>query len=233
MRPLRTGPTHFFAVSPIWWQVLHTPNTFSPAAASWALTSPAPAIVKSATKTNPRILFSCFDSPLRDRKSLVLCREAADLTAKITGWSLSSAVHDQSSTDIGDPSLHVRSHGHDVLDSRQRHQAERGRKRIRFGSGRRNDTHRAVARRTAARRRIEQMRKAPRGVETKSRTRRCRDSTIDKVNGFGDYARPLGIGEADAPRRCPRALHRSPVSRPYSPESSTGPLCAAARRRGL
>ena len=56
-------------------QALHTPNTFSPAAASWALTSPAPAIFKNAIKTNPRILYSCLVGPFQDWK-LLWCRES-------------------------------------------------------------------------------------------------------------------------------------------------------------
>ena len=48
---------------------------------------------------------------------------------------------------------------------------------------------------------IEQMRKTASGVETKSSARRCRDRAIDKVDGFGERARPIGIGEAHAPRR--------------------------------
>src|SRR6266481_458084 len=42
MTPLRAGPMALFAFSPIWWQALHTTKTFSPAAASCALASPAP-----------------------------------------------------------------------------------------------------------------------------------------------------------------------------------------------
>src|SRR5882724_2113576 len=81
MMPLRTGPTLFFAVSPIWWQALHTPNTFSPAAASWALTSPAPATANSATKTTARIPVLLFGwAPFRERKSLSYRGKSVDPT---------------------------------------------------------------------------------------------------------------------------------------------------------
>src|SRR5216684_1618733 len=80
MRPLRTGPTPFFAVSPIWWQALHTPKTFSPAAASWALTSPAPATANSATKTTARILFSCLVGALSGTEIIVLSGGTVDPT---------------------------------------------------------------------------------------------------------------------------------------------------------
>ena len=73
------------------------------------------------------------------------------------------------------------------------------------------DAHRAVQRRAASRLWIEQMRKTASGVETKSSARGCRDRAIDKVDGFGERAGPIGIGEADAPRR---ALG-SRADRPY------------------
>src|SRR6267142_2977149 len=80
MIPLRTGPTLFFAVSPIWWQALHTPKTFSPAAASWALTSPAPATANSATKTTARILFSCLVGALSGTEIIILSGGTVDPT---------------------------------------------------------------------------------------------------------------------------------------------------------
>jgi hypothetical protein len=61
MTPLRTGPTAFFAFSPIRWHALHTPNTFSPAAASCALASPAPIVPGHRQKS-----LLAFHSPLLD-----------------------------------------------------------------------------------------------------------------------------------------------------------------------
>src|SRR5229473_1351746 len=151
MRPLRTGPTPFFAVSPIWWQALHTPKTFSPAAASWALTSPAPATANSATKTTARILFSCLVGALSGTEIIVLSGEIGRSDLRTAGRRhLSSTTHDQSSVGFDDARLQVRPDRHDALDPRQRHQAESGRKRIRFGGGWRDNAHRAVQRRAAS-----------------------------------------------------------------------------------
>src|SRR4249919_3473885 len=105
MIPLRTGPTLFFAVSPIWWQVLHTPKTFSPAAASWALASPAPATANSATKTNPRILFSCFDSFGRRNLHLVGGDRPVRSFSLPSDRHISSTQYDQSSACFDDASL--------------------------------------------------------------------------------------------------------------------------------
>src|SRR6266852_2398703 len=127
MRPLRTGPTPFFAVSPIWWQALHTPKTFSPAAASWALTSPAPATANSATKTTARMLFSCLAGPLSGAEIIVLSGEIGRSGFRTAGRRhLSSTTHDQSSVGFDDASLQARPDRHDALDPRQRQQAESG-----------------------------------------------------------------------------------------------------------
>src|SRR5882724_2951489 len=128
--PLRTGPTPFFAVSPIWWQALHTPKTFSPAAASWALTSPAPATANSATKTTARILFSCLFGALSGTEIIVLSGGTVDPTFVQPGRRhLSSTTHDQSSVGFDVASLQVRPDRHHALDPRQRHQAESGDRR--------------------------------------------------------------------------------------------------------
>src|ERR1700730_1724084 len=203
MRPLRTGPTPFFAVSPIWWQALHTLKTFSPAAASWALTSPAPATANSATKTTARIMFSCSVEPLSGSGNpcLVEGKRSVRHFQAAGRRHHSSTTYDQSSACFDDASLQVRSGSHDVPDSRHRHQAERGGKRVRFGGRWRNDAHRAVERWAASCRGIEQMREPAFGVEPESGASRRRDRAIDKINGFGDDAGPVRIGKPYAPRR--------------------------------
>src|SRR5260370_40985201 len=128
MRPLRTGPTPFFAVSPIWWQALHTPKTSSPAAASWPLTSPAPAPANSATKTTARILFSCLVGALSGTEIIVLSGEIGRSDLRTAGRRpLSSPTHDQSSVSFDGASLQVRPDRHEALDPRQRREAESGR----------------------------------------------------------------------------------------------------------
>src|SRR4051812_38822383 len=62
MRPFRTGPTPFLAVSPIWWQARHFRNTFSPAAASCANDAPVDRITAApAARARVASLTICDD----------------------------------------------------------------------------------------------------------------------------------------------------------------------------
>src|SRR5215475_13430342 len=79
MMPLRTGPTIFFAFSPIWWQALHTTKTFSPAAASCARASPTPTIARTAAKVTARILFSYRGCALMTELCGIVCIVAGSI----------------------------------------------------------------------------------------------------------------------------------------------------------
>src|SRR6476620_4295314 len=155
MMPLRSGPTPFLAFSPIWWQALQTPKTFSPAAASWARTSPEQATASSATTIRLRILFSLFRVRPFPARTVGFVDLPDRGVSGVERPAVSNAVDVQTSINGHQSHLHAWPHGRDVADSRCRHQAEGGRKRIRLGGGRRNDADGAIERGTASRPGIE------------------------------------------------------------------------------